>query len=236
MDKLTSRHHWVSQFLLRKFRIPGIAGEKTYLYERNSGQPCISRPIKEVAQERGFNTLSSTDGSVVSAGLEDIFGKRETLAAPVVEKLNSGNIKLSDQERTNLASYIGILAAANPKNRRLLKCLLDKPQEIVTFVKENRERLIERSVAERPDIPNEREDMARYLDNPEKIVEELRENPKLHIALTSFRNADERAEEVLKRKWVLATTDAPSFFIVSDHPVFAVPQTSHQRAQTSIGV
>ena len=118
MDKLTSRHHWVSQFLLRKFRIPGLAGERIYVYHRNTEKPAISKPIRDVAQERGFNTLSSTDGSVENAGLEDIFGKQEALAAPVIEKLLSEDMNLSDEERTNLARYIGILASANPKNRR----------------------------------------------------------------------------------------------------------------------
>jgi hypothetical protein len=102
VNRLNSRHHWVSQFLLRRFRILGSAGEKIYVYKRDRGQPEV-KPIREVAQQRGFNTLSSTDGSVVSADLEDIFSKQETLAAPVLEKLNSGSIKLSDKERTDLA-------------------------------------------------------------------------------------------------------------------------------------
>ena len=99
MAELTGGHHWVSQFLLRKFRIPGIAAKEIYVYERNSKQPVTSKPIKKVAQEMGFNTLSSTDGSVVSAGLEDILSKRETVAAPVIEKLLSEDINLSDGER-----------------------------------------------------------------------------------------------------------------------------------------
>lgn len=227
MDKLTSRHHWVSQFLLRKFRIPGVPGERIYRYQRNSGQPGISKPIREVAQQRGFNTLSSTDGSVESAGLEDIFGKLETLAAPVIEKLQSEDMNLSDEERNNLASYIGILASANPKNRRLFQILLERPEEIVAFMQENRERIIDGFVTARPDLPNAREDMGNYIDNAEKSVEALNENPKLLFAFTSFHNGSTRAEELLERKWVLTTTDAPNFFVVSDHPVIAIPPTDN---------
>lgn len=226
MAKLTGGHHWVSQFLLRKFRIPGIAAKKIHVYERNSKQPVISKPIKKVAQERGFNTLSSTDGAVVSAGLEDIFGKRESLAAPVIEKLLSEDINLSDGERENLALYIGILAAANPKHRRLLQRLLERPEEIIAYAKEHREQLSAGFVTDRPDLPNAGERMGKAVDNAETSVEELSQNPELYVPLTTFHLGLQKGrEEIFDRKWVLMTTEEPSFFIISDHPVIALPPT-----------
>ena len=122
--------------------------------------------------------------------------------------------------------YIGILAAANPKHRRLLQRRLERPEDIIANAKENREQLIAGFVTDRPDLPDAGERMGSAVENAEMSVEKLSKNPELYVPLTTFHLGLQKGrEEILDRKWVLMTTEEPNFFIISDHPVIALPPT-----------
>jgi hypothetical protein len=83
------------------------------------------RGIRRKACERGFNTLTSRDGLLVTADLEKIFHNHEDRAVPIVRKLNANDeIILSEQERRDLATYVAVLIFANPRGREQQRILL----------------------------------------------------------------------------------------------------------------
>jgi hypothetical protein len=182
------------------------------------------RPIADTAQQIGFNTLTSKDKTLTTAKLEDIFSYFEKAAQPVIEKIkDSENLNLTDQERTDLAFYIGILAAANPRSRRVQGARVEKTEDIVESIKSNRDKLIDGFIKEYPELPDARERIENYIDNAEASAKGLKDDSANLSALSAFHIGIEKAKDLFYRKWELVTTAEPNYFILSDHPVIAPP-------------
>jgi hypothetical protein len=228
---LEPNDHWVSQWLLRNFEIPGMPGN-IFVYSRTLEHLSMRNParrgIRRIACERGFNTLTSRDGSLVTAGLEKIFHNHEDRAVPIVRKLNTNDeVILSEQDRRDLATYVAVLIFANPRGRKQQRVLLANKDEFLEHTARDREELIEGYVRKHPEWPDARERITKALDDPEASYKELTTEPKTTIALTPFELAYEFAEKLIKRQWQLVIADGSKSFIIADHPVVALPPTDY---------
>lgn len=228
---LQPSHHWVSQWLLRNFEIPGKSGN-IFVYSRTLEHPSMKNParrgIRSRAQERGFNTLTSRDGSLETARLENIFHDHEDRAALIVGKLNSNDvILLSEQERRDLATYVAILIFANPREREQQKVLLANKAGLFDHLATNRNESIEGYVLKHPELSDARERITKALDDPQASYKDLNTEPKTTFGLTSFHRAYEFAEPLMGRQWQLLIAEGSNCFIIADHPVVALPRTDH---------
>ena len=90
-----------------------------------------------------------------------------------------------------------------------------------------RKEITEGFVRKHTELPNARERITKYLDDPEASYKELNTEPKTTFALTSFELANEFAEKLIKRQWQLVIADGSKSFIIADHPVVALPPTDY---------
>lgn len=99
-------HHYVPQMYLRAWLDPDqVANGQHVLWVYKQGLKPKRKGTKAVGAETGFY-LSETHGA--ENATEPEIGKIETMAAAHLAKLRSGDINLTDQERAEFATFMGI--------------------------------------------------------------------------------------------------------------------------------
>lgn len=99
-------HHYVSQMYLRAWLDPEeVANGQHVLWVYKQGLKPKRKGTKAVGAETGFY-LSETPGA--ENATEPEIGRIETVAAAHLAKLRSGDIRLTDQERAEFATFMGI--------------------------------------------------------------------------------------------------------------------------------
>lgn len=116
---LMPRHHTVPEVYLKAFYDPAKVAENQHilwLYEEN--RKVRPRGADAVGWVEGFNLDPD------SVGAEDIaekaYQKLEHAAAPVLDKVRSGDPRLSDEEKETLSYFIGFQKFRTTLNREIL--------------------------------------------------------------------------------------------------------------------
>jgi hypothetical protein len=101
-----SRHHFVPEFLLRKFRGRSAEGRRLYVLDKSNGAVEESTPKEAGWQERLYE-IDSIDGEHDGL-IEGLFGLAENYASGSLKQLLTirPNEVLSDDDRGNLAFFV----------------------------------------------------------------------------------------------------------------------------------
>ncbi|MBL8206943.1 MAG: DUF4238 domain-containing protein, partial [Blastocatellia bacterium] len=106
------RHHFIPQFYQRGF-LTGSAG-LIWVYEKYR-QPRL-RPLRKTGMELDLYGFTNQQGEFDSQTIESALGVLETNTAPVIKKLEAGNLP-NDLERKHLAKFISVLLRRTPKHK-----------------------------------------------------------------------------------------------------------------------
>ena len=214
-------HHYVPQMYLRAWLDPAEAKKGQHvLWVYKQGLHPKRKGTKAVGAETAFY-LSETAGA--ENATEPQIGKIETVAAAHLAKLRSGDIDLSDQERAEFATFMGITKFRTKFARELMNATAI---EILRqgFEKTLREGRVPKIVADfekergkKFDIPIEKVEAAaqKIADGTTRLTQESKG--------WSIRSAFERGEilgDVLGQiPWGLLEAPANEAFITSDNPI-----------------
>lgn len=119
------RHHFIPQFMLRKFARPDgqiavfSVPDQTHSL-RHVRDTAVMKDLYTVIDEEHGETLS----------VEKILAEADGQAAGVIEHLISHGLPISIEERGNLAMWISLLHVRGPHMRRTLEALFDQTYKL----------------------------------------------------------------------------------------------------------
>lgn len=106
------RHHYVPEFVLRRFHAPAPRSRKIFQLDKTDGS-CIETTPKNAAWESGLYAVQSVTGRHDGL-IEGLFGLAEGYAAPALEALLSNPAALSDDDRGDIAFFVAIQEQRDP--------------------------------------------------------------------------------------------------------------------------
>lgn len=116
-------HHFVPQMYLREFVDP--ASKQKELWRYGPGFKPQPKAPKGIAWEDYFYDVAG-ELPPEDNDIEDFFGEIETIAAPHLEKLRAGNIKLTPHEKSELVSFIALLKTRTRAYRESVNIIASK--------------------------------------------------------------------------------------------------------------
>jgi len=135
------RHHYVPQFYIKRFSIPG---KESVIYTYRRGGEPFKANVRDVAVSRDFYTVILEESGERSDQIERMFSKIEGDAAPLFEKFATSNqIALSEGEFSLIALFTALLynrgRAFREKNYNIQK---EWGKKFIKFAAENKERFL----------------------------------------------------------------------------------------------
>ncbi len=113
----SKKHHYVPQFLLRRF----ATEEKQIITVQLPEGRCFTSSVLDTGSENKFYTLSQNNPN--PEALEEALGELENSAAPVLRCIESGDWPLSLDDRIILGAFVTLQALRGPDKRRLMRTL-----------------------------------------------------------------------------------------------------------------
>ena len=154
--------------------------------------------------------------------MEKFYGETETIAAPHLEKLRAGNIKLTPQEKSELATFISLMRTRTRSYREQVNTIASKMHVLMAKetlgTKGGVEDLIEKNVelgGERIEVEQVRSALQALIEG-NVIVEQTSKAWTIKQALESSGELDELIESM---NWNLFVAPDGYAFITSDNPV-----------------
>lgn len=218
--------HYIPQFYLRNFEIPGRPGW-IYLYRR--GRKPTALGIKSVASQPDYYTLKFPQLEIPQNAPDEFFKRAESAAAPIITNLlTAPKLELSQDAMVILSMFVGFLAARTPMARKralnvhlamrmkLLKDLAEDPEEYEKIVSElNLASTKEEAEAIRQSFLNVEKNIVMSYDGD---VEDF-------SLKKAFITGELLTSILLQKHWVLVQAPAPLMFVTSDNPfVTLVPE------------
>lgn len=117
------RCHYVPQFYLKNFSISGKTGS-IFAYKRGARPFVVS--INKIAAKNDLYIYTDKNTGKKSDEIEKMFSWLESLAAPIIDKINSGTslLELSNKEHNILSEFIAYLYVRNLGFREKQKNLI----------------------------------------------------------------------------------------------------------------
>ena len=213
------KHHFVPQVYLRAFADP--ASKQGELWRYGPGfKPQLKAP-KGIAWEDYFYDVGG-ELPPKDNDMESFYGETETIAAPHLEKLRAGNIVLTPQEKSELATFISLMRTRTRSYHEQVNTIVSKMH--VLMAKETLERkggvedLVHEMVAcggERLEVGEVRSALQALVDG-HVIVENRSKAWTMKQALESSKQLDEL---IASMNWNLFEAPERHAFITSDNPV-----------------
>jgi hypothetical protein len=113
----TADHHYVPKFYLK-----GFTGDKgaLWVYEKGKNKPRESKPKNEGHRE---NYYSFADRGCLDDSTEKILSRTESIVAPTIRKLGNPQFKMSDQQCSELYSFVSLMFVRVPAYREFLNSM-----------------------------------------------------------------------------------------------------------------
>ena len=219
---MKKRHHFVPQFYLRQFATLEPA-EEIWTYDMEAG---VSRgtTVQNTAFEKHLYSVTLEDGTRLD-DLEDVIANIESKAAPVLEKLTTGQ-KVGDQERADFASFMAIMYVRTDVFRHQYAQIMTGGLQLQMYGTAFHDRAFKNFIKKYqrdkgPLSAEEIETMRNGMLNPQDFTVSVDKAWTLQ-ALT-FHNR--LAPIFYAMHWSLLKAKEPRYFITSDNPViFEVPR------------
>lgn len=114
------KHHFVPQMYLRGFADPGSKQGELWRYGPGF-EPQLRAPKSTAWQDYFYDVAGELPPE--DNDMENFYGETETIAAPHLEKLRSGNIKLTPQEKSELATFISLMRTRTRSHREQVNAI-----------------------------------------------------------------------------------------------------------------
>lgn len=170
--------------------------------------------------------------------IEDFFAEAETIAAPRLQKLREGDINLSDQERSELATFISLLLTRTRAHREMVNTIVSKLH--VLGAKETLETpggvedLIETNVrlgGERLEVHQVRDALQAVVDGNVKVEQ----SSKAWTIKQIFEQSDAVDDLIASMHWNLLKAPEGHAFITSDNPVLITDPIGRMQGRRATG-
>ena len=214
-------HHFIPQFYLRGFLDPDqVAAGQNVLWVYRPGSKPKPKGTKAVACEDFF--YDATDLPAEVGSIEDKLAQIEAIAAPTFQKLRSGEIRLTDQEKGELAMFVALMLSRTQSSREQTNTItaqfmrlrdkraLDVPGEIERIVAE-----VERTTGEKLDVSAVREAFRLVVEGHIHVTQ----SSKAWNIKQMFERAYEFGDLFERMRWELLEAPLGEAFITSDSPV-----------------
>ncbi|MFS0909352.1 DUF4238 domain-containing protein [Micrococcus luteus] len=217
--KTTHGNHYVAQGYLKNF----ADNKRVYVIPFDKGERPGLKHIRNVAKERDLYTFEDTDVFSEIDKAEQMLGKVETKAHPILESICAGNWRLMRTDRETLARYFALQLTRGPEVEARYKNfidLLESRRPTITGVEDIKEIFDSYEGAWFPQA-----DPSLVWENMQKDEFSFRADMKFTYIRDIFLTAEEIMKTLLVRPWrfiffeenALFTSDSPmSPFVKSD--------------------
>lgn len=227
-----ARDHYVPQFLLRNFQIPGKSG-LVYHYQRNAPPKAMS--IRRVAQEEDYYDIKLDDPSVDKDGVDKLLLLSERTGAPIIKKLlTAPSLDLSDEAIGYLSWFVGLLGSRTPAVRETLASIhigLGN-RDFKKWLRNDAE--FEAMIQQNPDTPAETIESGRKAFLAGDILMDFKRGGQTEDFLMAqqLQFANTLVEILQNKYWSLVETVSSLSFLISDNPVVTLPPPGHPHGHT----
>lgn len=217
-----ARHHTVPEVYLKGFYDHAMVAKKQHvLWLYRQHRKTVPRGADAVAWVEDFNTDPELPGKETLA--EDLYTKIETTVPPVLEKLRSGDPRLTPDEKGAMAFYIAyqkfrttlyrdtVNAAAIDGFRHTCRQMLEegRAHEIVGTTEAERSGRVKFTI----------EDAEKFLrDNADGTIA-LEQTGKGWSIQGAILAGHDLSPEILNMNWTLCEAPSPIRFVTTDNPV-----------------
>jgi|SRR3990170_9077557 len=216
--KNKSFQHYVPKFLLEYFSIEG----HLYVYDRENKAIRKQTP-RSTAGEKNYYIVTTKSGGKSDA-VEKMFSEIEKHAAKIIKKINSGDHKLSAQEKADFAMFLAALYLRVPHS-------IDKSHDTS---KQMTQEIMKRAAMFEPHFEKGMEVIQKKHGYrlTKKQKDEIRETfiekrykvefPKEHMIKTMLMLMQEFYYIIAQMEWTILTSPRGKKFITSDNPVYTM--------------
>lgn len=212
-------HHFVPQMYLRAFADP--ASKQGALWRYGPGfRPQLRAPKGVAWQEHFYDVAGELPPE--DNDMEKFYGETETIAAPHLEQLRAGNIRLTPQVKSELATFIALMRTRTRSYLEQVNAIASQMHVLIAKetlrTKSGVEELIEKNVelgGEPLAVEQVRSALQAVIDG-NVIVEQRSRAWTIKQALESSNLLDELIESM---NWNLFEAPDGNAFITSDNPV-----------------
>jgi hypothetical protein len=117
------RHHIVSAFLLERFARDTKRGRLVAMLDKRTGKPTSVSP-RDAAVRRHFYSIDVDDGRR-DPGIEEVLSKIESIAAPLVRRVEEGEFPVREQ-RLELAMFVAVCWLRTPAWREQMGSVMEQ--------------------------------------------------------------------------------------------------------------
>lgn len=207
-------HHYVPQFELSYFGEDGMV----WVYDRKD-KSFKRQSIRSTLAINNYYSFKLPTGEI-NRDIEEALSVGESIAAPILKKLNSGNWKLTLEERWEFAAYLALKWTRTPTHQKKTEAIFE------TVIKmENRKlasdeekfneatKRISKETGEKVDLKGQKEFM---MDGSRYYVE----TDRLTSLQSMVMGLKDTYEEIFKMGWVFRYAPKGKAFITSDNSFF----------------
>jgi hypothetical protein len=226
------RDHYVPQFYLRNFQIPGKPG-LVYLYRR--GKPPREMSIREVAHEEDYYDLKRDDPEVDKNATDKLLMFSERTTAPIITRLlSTSSPSLTDDDIGYLSWFVGLLGSRTPAVRETIASihLGIGNKEFKKMLRDEAE--FEELKKRHADMTVEQLEQVRtaFLDGDIYMDFKRGGETEDFLMAQQLQFAEVLVDILQNRDWVLMETASSLSFLTSDNPVINMPLPDHPRGET----
>jgi hypothetical protein len=154
--------------------------------------------------------------------IEEFFGQTETTSAPHLQKLREGKIGLSEQEKSELATFISLLLTRTRAHREMVNTVASKLQVLAAKETLATPRAIEDLIEKNVQLGGERHTVQQVRDAMQAVVDgnvKVEQTSKAWTIKQIFQNSDKVDDLIASMHWNLLEAPEGHAFITSDNPV-----------------
>ena len=217
--KNSKNHHWVPEFYLKNFSIPGDDG---FVFFYRKGVLPLRTNVGNIATKNNLYTFRKDTGGVTRA-MEGIFSEHEGKVAPILGRIiREEQLPTDDESRSELAVFVSILRVRGPSFSEWLR---NMDAEHI--------KLLQRIQAEHPESLRENfekagisfssdeefEETRNFMMGPENYNVEMEDGEEHY-----FKQAMDLSKELYnilmtEKSWHLLVAPDKRHFVTSDNPV-----------------
>ena len=223
MSSVARKHHFVPQGYLAGFTDEGTIDGRLTVFDLVSRKTFRTRP-RNVAAQRDFNRVD-LEGRTADV-LERSLGEFEGMAISAIRRVQESVEQLTDDERSEIVSFMTLLIARNPKRRRAINTARQHQRRVILDILASDRDMYEYhlAMAKRDGFVRDEADL------PFEEAEAFIKSGRCEIGISSTESLsleldgiDSIFEMLASRSWSLVRTDPEGPDLVTcDHPVAVV--------------
>lgn len=191
--------------------------ELIWVYERGKAKPDL-RSLDHVAAQKDYYAVKAEDG-IKLQGIEEILSRVESIAAPLIQRLQDGERHISDEDRMTFSVFLAFGTMRTPKFRGAVAELMQESMDAFA-----------RKLASDPNkfiesVKSAEQALGENLGDPEELRNailgnhiQIKANPQYSLKVM-LEDVFEHSEMIKNMVWSFRSADDDTALITSDTPV-----------------